>query len=112
MKIIKEAVKEDKNRYLFWTIITFFSEDETRKTRIFVCASKEYLEGKYELPEDIEMRQPLLNEWLDDAISKWSTLDGKIFEKDVHYDVYANTLDGEANGINYLVSKFQNLEKV
>lgn len=105
MKIIKGAVKEDFNRDLYWTRIVFLSDDEIKKTQVFVCASVEYLEDLYRLLGGQKPEQTHFDKWVDAVIAKWSGLEEKLFEKDVHYDVYANTEEGEANGIDYLLSK-------
>lgn len=105
MKIIKGAIKEDFNRDLYWARIVFLCNDETKKTSVLVCASEEYLMDLYKLAGTKKLGQEHFNKWLDIVIAKWSELNDKLFEKDVHYDVYANTQEGEANGIDYLLAK-------
>ena len=104
MKIIKGSVKEEFSRDLYWTRIVFLSDDETKKTSILACASQEYLEDLYRLAGGQELEQGHFDEWLNTVIEKWLALGDKLFEKDMHYDVYANTKEGEANGIDYLLS--------
>lgn len=105
MKIIKGSVKEEFDRDLYWTKIVLLSEDETKKTQVLACASEEYLTDLYRLPGRQGLTREHLDRWLDSVMAKWSTLAEKLFEKDVHYDVYATTQEGEANGIDFLLKE-------
>lgn len=105
MNIIIGSVKEDFSRDLFWTRIVFRSDDEKEKTQILVCASQEYLEDLYKLSGGQGLNQEHFDKWLQSVVEKWKKLKNSLFEKDVHYDVYSNTEKGEANGIDFLLTK-------
>lgn len=105
MEIIKGPIKEDFSRDLFWTKVIFRNDSRTRQTQILVCASQEYLDDLHKLSDPQKLSQEHLDRWLQVVIEKWLKLEADIFEKDVHYDVYANTEKGEANGIDFLLTK-------
>jgi len=105
MKITKGKIIGDFYRDLYWTRVVFLSEDESKKTQVLVCASDEYIRALYRLLGNQRLEQIHLDKWLDAVIAKWSKLGEKLFEKDVHYDVYANTESGEANGIDFLLKE-------
>jgi hypothetical protein len=105
MKIIKGIVKEEFDRDLYWVRVIFLSDNETKRTQVLACVSVEYLEDINKLPGGQKLDKTHFDKWLDMVITKWFGLKEKLFEKDIHYDVYANTKEGEANGIDYLFSK-------
>ena len=107
MKIKKGTIKEDVSRDLYLARIVFSSNDDSKKTHVFTCASVEYLEDKFELSGGEQLAEAHLNEWFDEVVEKWTSFEDGILERDVHYDVYANTKEGEANGIDYLINKSQ-----
>ena len=45
--------------------------------------------------------------WQDTVIKKWIALGKDLFNQDTHYDIYANTPEGEANGLDFLIKKSQ-----
>jgi hypothetical protein len=105
MKIIKGTIKEDFNRDLYWTRVVFLSDDEKKRTQVLVCASEEYFRDLYRLSGNQKLDQAHFDSWLDSVITKWSKFGERLLERDIHYDVYATTQDGEANGIDYLLEK-------
>ena len=105
MKIKRDKLHEEFDRDLYWTIIIFFSDDESQKTRIFICSSQEYLDDYYKIAADKNLSQQNIEDWLNKVIEKWSTLGEEIFNQDSHYDVYANTEEGEANGLDFLLKR-------
>lgn len=107
MKIVKGSIKEDFSRDLYWTRIIFLSDDELKKSSVFACASLEYLEDFYRIANGARLEQKHFNEWADKVVEKWSGLGDDIFNQDVHYDVYSNTPEGEANGLDFLLAKVQ-----
>jgi len=107
MKTIKGALKEDTSRDLYWTRIIFLNDDESKKSQVFVCSSLEYFEDLFRVSGTEHLSPEQINEWLKEVIEKWSSLGEDIFKQDVHYDVYANTSEGEANGLDYLLTKAQ-----
>jgi len=107
MKIIKGKIIEDVDRDLYWTRIVFLSEDESKKTQIFACASLEYLEDLYQIGNETGLAEHHLKTWLNNVIEKWSSLGINLFDQDIHYAVYANTDEGEANGLDFLIAKAQ-----
>lgn len=108
MKTIKGSVSGDFSRDLFWTKIIFLSDDEKKKSKVFACASQEYLEDFYQLRGGEELNKEQTDNWLNSVIKKWSILGDKIFNQDVHYDVYYDNRDGEATGLNFLLKKAGN----
>lgn len=107
MKTLRGSVKEDFDRDLYWTKIVFLSDDETKKTSVFVCASQEYLDDFYRIAGTLRPEQKHLDDLVKRVVAKWSTLGEDVFKQDVHYDVYANTQEGEANGLDFLLGKVQ-----
>ena len=107
MKIIKGKIIEDFDRDLYWTRVVFLSKDESKKTQVLACASLEYLEDLYRIGNGTKLTESHLAGWLDNVIKKWSSLNLEFFNQDIHYDVYANTQEGEANGLDFLIVKSQ-----
>lgn len=102
MKVIKGLVKEDFNRDIFWVRIIFQNDDETKNTQVLACASQEYLGNLY---NGQRLNQEHFDGWLQSVVEKWSKFEDDLFKKDRHYDAYANTEKGEANGIDFLLTK-------
>jgi hypothetical protein len=109
MQVKPEPLNEDLNRCLYWTRIVFVSDDEENKTQVLVCSSREYLYDFYKIADNNKLSQENIDDWLNSVIEKWSKLEEKIFNQDVHYDVYANTPEGEANGLHFLLKKIDKL---
>ena len=105
MKIEKEDIQYEFHRGLYWTRIFFTSDDGVKKTKVFTCASMEYLSDFYRIVSGDKLNQDDFDDWLSNIVKKWSILGEEIFNQDVHYDVYANTQEGEANGIDFLVKE-------
>ncbi len=102
MKIEKQNLNEDTERDLYWGRIYFTSEDGLKKSKILFCGSTEYLQQRFgkDRPQKDDFKP-----WVDQIIKKWETLESNIFNQDIHYDVYAATKEGEANGIDFLLEK-------
>ena len=109
MKIEKAKLKEDTHRDIHWGRIKFMSDDGLKKTQVLVCASFEYFRTLFKKDEQEEIE---LNSWLDKVIDKWSVLGDEIFNQDVHYDVYATTLEGETNERKYLNRLIQENQRI
>lgn len=107
MKIEKEDIKYEFHRGIYWTRIFFTSDDGIKKTKVFTCASMEYLQDLYKIVSGDKLKQEEFNAWLDVVVKKWSKLGDEIFNQDIHYDVYSNTQEGEANGIDFLVKEIK-----
>ena len=105
MKFELGKIHEDFSRAIYWTRIIFSSEDDKKVSRVLVCSSEEYLDDLYRLSGSERLTQEHFSQWLSSVVDKWLKLGEEIFKQDVHYDVYANTQEGEANGFNYLVQK-------
>lgn len=105
MKIIKGEIKEDSRRDLYWTRITFVSDNDSKKTQILTCASSEYLSDFLKIPidQDQKLQKEHFEKWLKLVEKKWLKLNEDIFNQDAHYDVYAISQEGEANGYNFLL---------
>ena len=102
MNITKKRVKEDFNRDTYWTRIHFESDDKKHESTVLVCASWEYLMDTNRINE---VKDNHLDQWREAVIRKWNSLGNKIFNKKVHYDIYANTPEGEINGLEFLKTK-------
>ncbi len=99
MKIIKEKIREDFKRDTYWTRIHFESEDKKNKSTVVTCASWEYI---MDINGVNDVRTIHLNQWLKSVTKKWESLGEGIFDKSIHYDVYANTDEGKENGLKFL----------
>ncbi len=102
MKIEKQKLKEDLSRDLYWGRIYFTSGDESKKSKVLLCASFEYMQRffKKDAFQDTDF-----DPWLEKVVEKWMKLEDDIFNQDIHYDVYATTREGEANGLDFLLEK-------
>lgn len=107
MKTQLGTITEDFGRELYWVRIRFLSEDETKNTQVLASASTEYLHNLYKIPMAEKLSEEHFSKWSDSIISKWLKLENQLFDQDVHYDVYSNTKEGEANGIDFLISKLK-----
>lgn len=103
MKVQRGAVHEEFNRDLYWVKISFLSDDERKKTDILACSSWEYWHGVRRLPIGEKILDADLNIWREEVISKWMSFGEEIFNQGIHYDIYATTKEGEANGIDFLM---------
>jgi hypothetical protein len=99
MKTIKGKIKEDSDRDVYWTRIIFESEDGNRKTKVLAIASWEYFLDSNRISEVKDVHR---EQWMESVMNKWESLGDSIFDKKVHYDVYANTDEGRLNGLEFL----------
>lgn len=107
MKTIPSAIERESDRDLYWTKIIFLSDDKTKKSSVFACISEEKLTDSFRLAGEKKLEQKYLDEWVASVVNKWSALGERILDQDVHYDVYSNTSEGEANGLDFLITKVQ-----
>lgn len=105
MKVQRTSIKEDFSRDLFWTRIVFSRDDEIKTTQVLACVSQEYLEDIYRISRGQRLKQGHFDQWLQLVIDKWLKLRDALFDKDVHYDVYANDMRREAAGIDFLLKE-------
>ena len=94
---VVEKIRENFNRDVFWTRI-FFKSDDGKESTVLACASYEYLSG---LIGSHEFTSKELQDWVKKVVQKWSDRPD-IFRKSVHYDVYATSGEGLANGMKFL----------
>jgi hypothetical protein len=99
MKIVREKIKENIDRDIYWTRIYFESEDKNRKSKVLACASWEYILDSNRIKEIKDIH---IDNWREIVIKKWESLGDDIFNEEVHYDVYANTPEGKINGLEFL----------
>ena len=90
---------EDSNRDNYWSRIYFESYDQQKKSVVLICASREYLWDIFRARNFEEVK---LEQWFKNVIKKWESLGEEIFKKEIHYDVYAETPEGEINGLEFL----------
>jgi len=102
MKIETQKIKEDFERDLYWGRIYFSSEDGSKQSKVLLCASTEYLQQIFKKDVFDESDFAVL---IKDVLNKWSQLNEDIFNQDIHYDIYATTKEGEANGLDFLLEK-------
>jgi len=102
MKIEIQKIKEDIDRDLYWSRIYFFSDDNSKESKVLVCASFEYFQ---QLLKKDSFQEDDFNSWLQGIVEKWTKLKDEIFNQDIHYDVYATTKEGEAKGLDFLLEK-------
>ncbi len=107
MKVQQGEVREDSSRDLFWVKVFFSSDDDKSKTKLLACASQEYLEYLYQVSGGQQITAEQLEQWVGSVVKKWEGLGKDIFAQDVHYDVYYNTPEGEASGLNFLLTKVE-----
>ena len=105
MKIQKDLLQEDFSRDLYWIRIFFISDDGIKRTKILSSSSVEYWSQVFGIPIGNKITPEIAEPWINLIIEKWSKLGDEIFNQDIHYDVYATTLDGEANGLNFLLKE-------
>lgn len=100
MQIQKGKIMVDSSKDLYWGIINF--ESESKKTRIFICSSFEFLKQSF---KKNEFGEADFEKWQDGIIEKWLGLGDDLFNQDMHYDVYSITEEGEAKELNFLLEK-------
>lgn len=100
MKILKGTIQEDFSRDIYWVKIIILSDADDRKSKILACLTQEYLD---DLTNNNTEVATALNVWLGEVIKKWQKIGDQIFDQDVHYDVYASSQNGEANGLDFLI---------
>ena len=102
MKTERQKLKEDSTRDLYWSRIYFISDDGLKKSKVLLCASFEYIQ---QLLKKDAFEEADFDSWLEKVVKKWIKLKDDIFNQDIHYDVYATTKEGEANGLDFLLEK-------
>lgn len=104
MNVIKNKLEIDFHRDIYWGTIYFISDDEKKKSKIFISASLEYFNDTLGLREPSSKQ---LEDFLNNVIEKWKVLSEDIFKQNLHYDVYSSSNIGEANQLNFLIKKAQ-----
>ena len=84
-----------------WTRVQILSDDE-RQAVAPVGAGRNFLNDHFRIPSGSSLEQAHLNQWLERAIAELKTEITEIESGAVYYKVYANTAEGEANGLNFL----------
>ncbi len=104
MKTTVEEKNIDKQggTYTLWTRIYAESDDGKKKATILVGASRQY---RLYYPGVKTIEDFPFDKWIEDVVDKWKNLGDKIFEEMMHYDVYANNIDGEDNVRKFLRGK-------
>jgi len=66
----------------------------------------EYLSDLYHLNSLENVNKDIFSTWIkENVLKKWEQLGDSIFEQDVHYDVYANSQEGESRGLEFLIKE-------
>lgn len=92
MRVIGK-VHEDFSRDVYWMHIKLPNDAD-----LFACASWEYLCDYYGVNEISESVQ---EEWLNEVKNRWS--EKRLpFDKDIHFEINANTVEGRKNGQEFL----------
>ena len=103
MIVTYEPIQENTERDFFWTRIFFNSDDQGKQTQVLTCISKEYLEDKFKPSKEKDKSI----QWVESVENKWKTLGNQILNQDIHYDVYVETSEGEAEGLRFLLNKMR-----
>ena len=101
MRIEHSRLKEDTHRDVYWTVLHLLSDHSNKHSSVYICASYEYFVDHFKkvFTEDD------LKTWLDARIEEWDKKGEDALSTEVHYDVYATTLEGKQNGVAFLKSK-------
>jgi hypothetical protein len=102
MKIKSEDVYEEHARLIYWTRITFLSDDEIKRSIVIAAASLEYLQDFYSAND---LKDKHFKNWIERVTQKWESLDDTILKQKIHYDVYTVSPEGEAKITDFLVNK-------
>ncbi|MCK9445274.1 hypothetical protein M0Q50_00090 [bacterium] len=99
MKMLQEKIKNDDLRDTYWTRVYISSNDESQKTKLLICVSHEYI---FSLFNTTELDEAKINQWFEGVIKKWELQEETIFNKEINFDIYANTLEGRERGLKFL----------
>lgn len=91
MKVTIVEKGKDDNTKTRWARIHIESDDSKKKTTILVGASGQYCRDNFNETKE----ENSFEYWVKNVANKWGNLGDKIFEKDVHYDIYAKDVNGE-----------------
>lgn len=98
MKVTKGQLRNHFSRDTYWSRIHFDSDDGQHSV-VLISASAEYF---WNLFKTRDFKEDDLEKWYATIIEKWQKYGEKVFEKPVHYDVYATTAVGKENGYEFL----------
>jgi hypothetical protein len=101
-------VFEDKLRMLYWVKVDFINDNSSEMTRVYAAASVEYLSDINRI-NSAQIGDKEFTDWKNNIVKKWSALGEDIFRRKIYYDSYANTNEGEANIIDFLVKLTVNI---
>lgn len=107
MRVETSDIKIKPERFIYWIQITFFSDNNSKKSIILAAASYEYLDDYYSIESHHNLEEKHLNDWVQRIINKWNNFGDKIFDHPIHFDPYANTNEGEANITDFLVNEIK-----
>lgn len=99
MKLIHTEIHSDLHRQTYWGSIHFENDDGSQKTKVLFSASYEFI---WDFSNALTVEGVKLDEWNKELIQKWREMGDNIYEKLIHYDVYANTEEGMQNGLEFL----------
>lgn len=102
MLIVTQKIENDFHRDSHWTRIYLKSDDNQKQSVVLICASHEFLED--ELKTNIYTQEQLTN-WFEGVAANWSSKGESVFDKSVHYVVYAMSDEGYKNGEAFLRSE-------
>ena len=104
MIIQVEQPFENPKKELFWVRINLKSDDGSKASQILALATMEFLADFYRIPGNQIVSFTEVNKWINDfVLKKWEKLKDTIFDQATHYDVYANSSEGESRGLNFLI---------
>lgn len=101
MKIIKGKIHNHFNRDIYWSKIDIFSDDNTQETTVFFCVSDEYLRGIF----GNQLSTEQVNKWFEDIFIEYENMGADIFKKKINYKIYATTIEGKQNGLDFLINE-------
>jgi hypothetical protein len=84
-----------------WTRIQVQSDDG-KEAVVLIGAGKNFLNDHFHIPSDSRLEQTHLNQWLEQAIEDIKKEVPEIENGGVYYKVYAQSPEGQANGMTFL----------
>lgn len=100
MKFKKESIHRHFNRDIYWTRLIVLSDDNMNSTNVLFCVSEEFL---IEFFHTIEISPNQINQWFEDTLKSFmADINTSIYNEKFHYKVFATTLEGKNNGLDFL----------
>jgi hypothetical protein len=89
-----KKIKHNKNIDTYWTAVNFKSDSGSRNTKLYICASYEYLRDEKKLND--------MDKFMLKVADEWKAKGNSIFLKPCHFEIKAKTNEGIKNGKRFL----------